>query len=154
MAIIHSYPCTLLDGQEEKITISTGPVIIDTSGEKILLHISTTTGKYQFIGWRLDDTISLRENALIRAREVIGSTLIMLDQVEPLILMGKIDREWREENILLIHYLASITDETQIGDAAWFTMEEIMLLDAENKTSSENIRIASEYFLRKIHHNE
>ena len=80
--------------------------------------------------------------------------MITLDPMEPLILVGKIDRDGREENIVLIHYLASIIDETQIVDAAWFTMEEIMLLDAENKTSSENIRIASEYFLTKIRHDE
>ena len=75
--------------------------------------------------------------------------MITLDPMEPLILVGKIDRDGREENILLIHYLASIADETQIGDAAWFTRSEIMILDAENKTSSENIRIASEYFLKR-----
>jgi hypothetical protein len=60
-----------------------------------------------------------------------------------------IDRDGAEEYLVLIHYLASIDDGSDIGEARWFTLGEVMLLDAENKTSSENIRIASSYFLTK-----
>ena len=63
--------------------------------------------------------------------------------------MGLIERDGNEENIVLIHYLGTIKDETAVGEAQWFTLSEILILDAENKTSSENIRIASTYFLRQ-----
>jgi hypothetical protein len=58
-----------------------------------------------------------------------------------------IEKDGAEENIVLIHYLANIEDETDIQDAEWFSLDEVMILDAENKTSSENVRIASVYFL-------
>lgn len=63
--------------------------------------------------------------------------------------MGLIERDGNEDNILLVHYLGTLSDEADIGEAKWFRLEEVILLDAENKTSSENIRIASTHFLRK-----
>jgi uncharacterized membrane protein affecting hemolysin expression len=80
---------------------------------------------------------------------VIGDTEVTLIKQDPLIITGMIDKEGDEENIVLIHYLASITDESAIGDAQWFSLEEVMILDAENKTSSENVRIASSHFLTR-----
>jgi hypothetical protein len=147
MSIIYSYPCTTLYSAPEKITISTGPVIIDKKKGKVLLHVSPDTGKYQFIWGRLDDTLNFRENALKRAQEVIGDNPITLDATEPLIIFWTIEKEGYEENILLVHYLGTIEHEEDIGEADWFSLDEIILLDAENKTSSENIRIASQHFL-------
>jgi hypothetical protein len=149
MAILYSYPCTNLNGSNEKITISTWPVVMNQAGTKVLLHIGTSTGKYQFIGWRLDDSLSPRENALMRAREVLWDRDISLIERDPLVINGMIERDGNEENLILIHYLASITDEANIGDAEWSSLEEVILLDAENRTSSENVRIASIYFLTK-----
>ncbi len=113
------------------------------------MHISKETKKYQFIGGRFDDALNFRENALIRAQEIIWDNPISLSDEAPLVLMGMIERDGNEENIVLIHYLGTIEDETAVGEAKWFTLSEILILDAENKTSSENIRIASTYFLRQ-----
>lgn len=150
MTTLYNYPYTSLEGIPGKAIISTGPVIINTTRDKVLLHISETTRKYQFIGGRYDDTLSARENALARAREVVGSeNLITLTQDDPLLLMGEIEREGHEQKIVLMHYLAHIADETNVGEAKWFSQEEVTMLDAENKTSSENIKIATDYFLSK-----
>jgi hypothetical protein len=63
--------------------------------------------------------------------------------------MGMIERDGNDENLVLMHYLAHIEDEDNIGEAKWCTLHEVMILDAENKTSSENIRIASIHFLKR-----
>ena len=71
MSTIFSHPYSDFAGHIGAFTISTGPVIVNQSEDKILLHISSSTNKYQFIGGRLDDSLSFRGNALIRAREVV-----------------------------------------------------------------------------------
>ncbi len=147
MSVIYSYPCTTLFWDQEKITLSTGPVIIDKKKERVLLHLSEDTEKYQFIWGRLDDSLSFRENALTRAQEIVGDNPITLASSDPLILLGSIERAWDDENILLVHYLGTIEREDDIGEARWCTLDEVILLDSENKTSSENVRIASMHFL-------
>ena len=149
MSTIYSYPYTDFAEQSGKITLSTGPVIVNKEGTKVLLHLSETTHQYQFIGGRYDDTLNFRENALARAQEVIGENKITLSEKDPLILLGEIIREHNEEKIMLVHYLGSIEDEENIGKAQWFTHEEVTILDAENKTSSENVKIATDFFLSK-----
>ena len=71
MSTIFSHPYSDFAGYIGAFTISTGPVIISQTGDTVLLHISSSTHKYQFIGGRLDDSLSFRENALMRAREVV-----------------------------------------------------------------------------------
>lgn len=71
MSTIFSHPYSDFAGHNGGFTISTGPVIINQTGDTVLLHISSSTHKYQFIGGRLDDSLSFRENALVRAREVV-----------------------------------------------------------------------------------
>lgn len=149
MSFIYSYPYSDFADQTGKITISTGPVIVNKAGDKVLLHISDTTHQYQFIGGKYDDTMNFRDNAIARAHEVTGADKITLSGDDPLILMGDIIRGHAEEKILLVHYLGWIQDEENIGTAKWFTREEVTLLDAENKTSSENVKIATDYFLGK-----
>ena len=71
MSIIFSHPYSDFTGHIGAFTISTGPVIVSKDGNKVLLHISSSTNKYQFIGGRLDDSLSFRENALMRTQEVV-----------------------------------------------------------------------------------
>ena len=71
MSTIFSHSYSDFSGHIGAFTISTGPVIVSKNDAKILLHISSSTNKYQFIGGRLDDSLSFRENALMRAREVV-----------------------------------------------------------------------------------
>lgn len=149
MSSFYSYPYTDFAEQSGKITLSTGPVIVNKEGTKVLLHISETTHQYQFIGGRYDDTLNFRENALACAREVTGENKITLSPKDPLVLLGEIIHQHDEEKIMLIHYLGSIEDEENVGEAQWFTHEEVTMLDAENKTSSENVKIATDFFLVK-----
>lgn len=130
-------------------TIATGPVIIHSSGDKILLHKWESTGKWQFIWWRYDDSLTFRENALQKAREVVGDNLITLHDTEhPIIILDTIDLHGHEEKTLLVHYKATIADEKNIWDGKWFSLDEIRMLDAKNETSSENVKMVSEQFLQ------
>ena len=148
MSVIFSHPCSDFSGTSGKITISTGPVIIHSSDNTVLLHISSSTEKYQFIGWRLDDTLSFRENALLRAQEVVGSNQIILSDDTPVILLDIIERNGVEENMLLVHFRASLSDESDIGEAKWFTLDQIYELASQDMISSPNIVICSEHFLK------
>lgn len=147
MSIFFSHPYSDFSWEEGRMTISTGPVIIHSDTQRILLHISTSTGKYQFIWWRLDDAYSFRENALMRAREVVWENQITLAEAEPTVLLDTIIRDGIPEKILLIHYKASIQHEDDIHDAEWFTLEQIETLHQLEQTSSPNILFCSRYFL-------
>ncbi len=149
MSTIFSHPYLDFSWNRGLFTISTWPVIIGNSGDKILLHISSSTGKYQFIWWRLDDSFSFRENALMRAREVVGDNVVVLTEDEPTILIDSIIRDGNPEKILLIHYKAHIQNEVNIWDAKWFSLPEIEELHSSGNTSSPNIIIASRHFLSK-----
>lgn len=61
--------------------------------------------------------------------------------------MDEIDLREEEEQVLLIHYKATIENEKNVGEATWFTLDEIKMLDAKEETSSSNIRIVSEKLL-------
>ncbi len=149
MSTIFSHPYSDFAGHNGGFTISTGPVIINQTGDTVLLHISSSTHKYQFIGGRLDDSLSFRENALVRAREVVWDNTITLTADDPTILIDTIVRDGRDEQIFLIHYRAHIEDEINIGEAKWFTLAEIESLHNNGNTSSPNILIASQHFLFK-----
>lgn len=79
----------------------------------------------------MDDRLSFRENALMRAREVVGDNSIELSDDNPTILFDMIQRDGKEEQILLIHYRASIANEEKLGNAEWFTFEQIEELDRQ-----------------------
>ncbi len=111
---IYAHPYTRFDGGKGQITVATGPIIISQDRMKVLLHVSSETRKWQFIGGRLDDEESLRSNALARAREVVGETPVSLFDAAPLIILDQIDRAGVKEDILLMHFQASISDESQI----------------------------------------
>lgn len=59
-----------------------------------------------------------------------------------------IDLKGYDEKTLLIHYKATLADDNTIGDCNWFTLDEIRMLDAKNETSSENVKMVSEKFLK------
>lgn len=146
MAELFSYPYTSLDWDEWTLTHCSGSVIVDE--DKVLLHISPSTGKYQFIWGRLDDSLSLRENAIVRAGEVLWHRNTDI-QWEPLAILGEISRDENKDTIILFHYKATISDTTQIWEWEWKTFDEILELEKQDMISSKNIVIASKYFLGK-----
>ena len=64
-------------------------------------------------------------------------------------LLDTIERDGQEENILLIHFKASIMDEDNIGEAKWCTLDQIRDFSNQDMISSPNIFICSEHFLQK-----
>ena len=132
------------------MTLVSWPVIIDSTRTKVLLHIAKSTGKYQFIGWKLEDTFSLQENALKKAMEVVWNNVIKLLEYEPIIIKDIIEREWKPEEIILFHYLASIENESDIWEAKWFNLDQIEKLDQNKETSSPNVLICSSHFLNTL----
>ena len=92
--------------------------------------------------------MTFRECALHHAHEIVGDNRVtLMDEEHPILLMDEVDLREEEEQVLLIHYKAQIEDESSIGDASWFTLEEVTMLDAKEETSSSNVRIVSERFL-------
>lgn len=79
---------------------------------------------------------------------MIGSNTIILNENNPTVLLDTIERDGKKENILLIHFKARIIDEVNIGDARWFTLDQIYDLRDQDIISSPNVLICSEYFLK------
>ena len=144
MTQLFNYPYTWLDGSSWTLTHCSGPVIVHE--DKVLLHIWSSTNKYQFIWWRLDDNLSLKENALKRAEEVLWHKNITL-QWEPFAILWEISRDEKPETIILFHYKATLADITAIWTWEWKTFEEILELEKQDMISSKNIVIASKKFL-------
>lgn len=107
------------------------------------MHILTS------FGGRYDDSKTFRENALEKAHEVLGdNTVTLTDSEHPVIMLDTIDLRGYEEKTLLVHYKATIADEEDIWECQWFSLDEIRMLDAKNETSSENVKMVSEQFLK------
>jgi hypothetical protein len=141
MDVYHIKGLTLA-GKETRISLNSGPVIIDEDG-KFLLHKADSTGKYQFTGGRLDDDFSLRANAKYRPAQDLGLAVRLVAGIDPLIIAGIIERDGAEEYTTLVHYLAEIDDRKQIrGDRQWFTLDEVRELDKKGETSSANVLLA------------
>ena len=135
-----------LEGKAVKFTCATGPVIIKDN--KIMLHRAPSTEKYQFIGGRLDDETSPKQNAINKAKEDLNVKIKIINDT-PLPILGTIERDGKEEQILLIHYLAEVEEEPETKEYEWFTLEQIEDMARNGEVSSPNILIASKYFLRK-----
>lgn len=148
MTQIFSYPAKNFSRQDIKIGINSGPIIMSAEGQ-FLLHISRSTGKYQFTGGRLDDNRSPKENAIFRPKEDVGLEVELIADIEPLIIADEIERNGAKETLVLIHYLAKLQDgfEPDLTRCSWFTLDEVKELEKNNNVSSPNILIGCEYFI-------
>lgn len=146
MTELFKYPYIWLDNSTWTLTHCSWPVVIHK--DKVLLHVSSSTGKYQFIWGRLNDELSLKDNAITRADEVLWHRDITLEW-EPLAILWEIMRDEKPETIILFHYKATLTDANDIWEWEWKTLEEILQLEKQDMISSKNIVIASKYFLEK-----
>ncbi len=137
-----------LEGKKTKSTIASGPVII--RNQKVLLHKAPSTGKYQFVGGRLDDDLNPKTNAKYKPLVDLGLKVKIREDQDPLILLGTIQREGKQEHVVLIHYRGEIAENAKPtkGKYGWYTLKEIKELQKQNQLSSSNVMIASEYFLK------
>ncbi|MCB9802940.1 NUDIX hydrolase [Candidatus Nomurabacteria bacterium] len=145
------YPAKNFKNQDIKISINSGPVIIGEDG-RFLLHISSSTGKYQFTGGRLDDSKSPKENAIFRPKEDVGLEVELIKNLNPLVISDEIERNGEKEKLVLIHYLAKLKDgfEPDLSRCSWFTLDEVKELEKNNNVSSPNILIGCKYFTQTI----
>lgn len=72
MTTFFCLPAYDFNGQEHQFTIATCPVVVDRENKKILLHIGTSTEKWQFIGGRYSDEATFRENAITHGKKELG----------------------------------------------------------------------------------
>jgi len=149
MTTFFCVPALDFTGATSEFTIATGPVVVNHTHDKILLHKWESTWKWQFIGGRYDDSMTFRENAVEKAYEVVwDNNITLIDTEHPVVIFDTIDLRGYEEKTLLIHYKATIADEENIRDCQWFSLDAIRMLDAKNETSSANVKIVSEQFLK------
>lgn len=151
MSDIFIYPAKNFKNQDIKISISSGPVIVGEDN-RFLLHISSGTGKYQFTGGRLDDSKSLKENAIFRPKEDVGLEVELIENTKPLIIADEIERNGEKEKMVLIHYLAKLVDghEPDLSRCTWFTLDEVKELEKDGRVSSPNILIGCRFFLAQF----
>lgn len=151
MPNLFNYPAKNFKNQDIKMSINSGPVIIGEDG-RFLLHISRSTGKYQFTGGRLDDSKSPKENAIFRPKEDVGLEVELIDSSDPLIIADEIERNGEKEKLILINYLAKLRDgfTPDLSRCAWFTLDEVKELEKNNNVSSPNILIGCKYFTQIV----
>ena len=73
MTTFFCLPAFDFTGKEPQFTITTCPVVVDQNSEKILLHMGTSTGRWQFIGGRYEDNATFRENAIAHGQKELGA---------------------------------------------------------------------------------
>jgi ADP-ribose pyrophosphatase YjhB (NUDIX family) len=151
MPNLFSYPAKNFKNEDIKININSGPIIIGEDG-RFLLHISSSTGKYQFTGGRLDDSKSPKENAIFRPKEDVGLEVELIESSDPLVITDEIERDGAKEKIVLIHYLAKLKDgfKPDLSKCAWFTLDEVKELEKKDNVSSPNILIGCKYFVQRV----
>ena len=132
------------DWNQWKITVCSWPVIFDEQWQ-VLLHVSKSTWKYQFIGGRLDDSLSLRENLFEKSLEVLWHSELEIINDTPLCILWDIQRDGKAEKVLLHHYKSELTSE-KIWSWEWKTLSEIEELSKHDMLSSPNILLAVKHF--------
>lgn len=110
--------------------IASGPVIIQER-EGILKTLLVKHGdkpitelKWKFCGGKVWVDSSLEENAIREAKEEIGVTVKLIHPLKPMIIWNELPETGldKPQAIVLIHYLAEITEEPKPG-------EEILAMD-------------------------
>jgi len=90
------------NGKQIKLTIASGPVIIE-KGE-VLLDKHGEDSFWKFPGGALDENRSPRKNAVCEAKAELGIDIEL--QSAPFVLVFEREKEGVKEYVILIHYLA------------------------------------------------
>ncbi|MBU4360619.1 NUDIX hydrolase [Patescibacteria group bacterium] len=117
--------------------IASGPVIVQEKGgvKKILLVKEGTKPidelKWKFCGGRLKRGETLRETAIREAKEEIGIEVKLIADLPVIELWNEVPESSSEkpELMILVHYLAEITDEPKAGEEVkamkWFDINNL-----------------------------
>ncbi len=89
-------------GQSVKLTIASGPVIIENG--KVLLDKHGADNFWKFPGGSLAENLSLAENAQREAKSELGIAVEL--QGKPLVLAFEARQEGKREYFILVHYRA------------------------------------------------
>ncbi len=117
--------------------IASGPVIIQNRDgvEKVLLvkHGDKPPAelKWKFCGGKLIKGLDLEANAIREAKEEIGVEVKLIKPLKPMVVWNEVPEAGTEkpEVIMLIHYLAEVSDEPIAGDQTlameWFDINNL-----------------------------
>ena len=141
MIEFNHYPAQGTAGEDIKITIASGPVIIEDG--QVLLDKHGDNNFWKFPGGRLCDDNSPRDNARREAKEELGIAIELTS--EPFVVVVERIETGVKNYVILIHYLAKrLTDQIIPGvDILQWAWHDVNNLPAD---CAENIRLAVEHF--------
>jgi len=135
------YPARDGAGKNVKITIASGPVIIE--GGKVLLDKHGDSNYWKFPGGRQRDDNSFFDNAIREVKEELGIEIEIISAPFAVI-VERVENDVKEY-VVLIHYLAKrLTEIIKPGaDIRQWAWHDVNNLPAD---CAENIRPAVEHF--------
>ncbi len=137
------YPALNGEGKNIKITIASGPVIIERG--QVLLVKHGKNNYWKFPGGRLRDDNSYQDNAKREAKEELGIKVKLVGQSFVVVVERKEDGV--KDYVVLIHYSAKrltkkITPGADIRQWAWHDINNLP------KDCAENIKLAVKHFIK------
>ncbi|MCK5475566.1 MAG: NUDIX hydrolase [Candidatus Pacebacteria bacterium] len=111
----------------KKVIIASGPVIIENG--KVLLNKHGNTPFWKFCGGKVEDfDTDLIENAKREVGEEMGIKIKILDN-EPFLTFTRKEKDGKEIDIILVHFLAErigeIKSGTDIREWSWHNLQKL-----------------------------
>ena len=133
------YPAIGKQGEKIKLTMASGPVIIENN--KILL-VKHEDPFWKFPGGKQLDTNNFQENAIREAKEELGINITL--EGDPLIMAFERYYDGVKEYVILVHYLAKRQGKIKLGkgiaEFAWLDINHLP------EDCAPNIKPVLEYF--------
>lgn len=131
------------EGQPIKVTLASGPVIIDDG--RVLLDKHGDDEFWKFPGGRLPDDRSIQETAIEQVKDELGIKVDL--KGEPFIMAFDREKDGVKEYVVLIHYLAEWRGQIKPGRH----IKEWKWLDVANlpEDCAPNIKPVVNHFLNK-----
>jgi len=132
------------DGEKVKVTIASGPVIIEDG--KVLVDKHGDDKFWKFPGGRQFDNDNLLENAKRRVKEELGIDVEL--EENPCVLVFEREDDRIKEHVILFHYLAKRMSEIKNGK----DVREYTWLDINNLPDdcAPNIEPVLDYFKDRL----
>ncbi len=143
MTEFRHYNSTDKDGKSVKLTIASGPVIIENG--KVLLDKHGEDSFWKFPGGAQKENCSIRKNAILEAKAELGIDIKILSK--PFVLVLKREKKGVLEYVILIHYLAKklskkIKPGKYVREHAWHPADNLP------PDCAPNIKPAVDHFVR------